>query len=148
MIDDPEIRHFRGASGFMESAPKGNFIDAHKVRIAWNTNDDGRVTEVFLTDDFDHWLRHSERYHASGGDCYTEWMVPLAVRKTPSGDIPDQAYDPAGVFGTLLSHGFVTKDALRNAILQFAQIDNCEWARRMLFALDGELSASDLRKLG
>jgi hypothetical protein len=148
MIDDPDIRHFQGASGFMESAPKGDFFDAHKVRIAWNTDDDGRVIDVFLTDDFEYWLRHSDSYHASGGDCYAEWMVPLVNRKTPGGDIPDQAYDPAGTFGTLLSHGFATKGALRGALLQFAQIDNCEWARRMLFAIEGELIASDLRKLG
>jgi hypothetical protein len=53
VIEDPNVHHFKGTSG---CAPVGRFYDAHKVRIAWNIDGDGRVSSVFLTDDFDEWL--------------------------------------------------------------------------------------------
>jgi hypothetical protein len=73
-------------------------------------------------------------------------MIPVDKRDG-GGDGPDQLFDPAGTFGTLLSYGFATKAVMRQALVQLAQIDDCLWARRMLFAIDGELVEGDLAKL-
>lgn len=43
-----------------------------------------------------------------------------------------ETYGPEGIFGHLLSYGFLNKSELRAALKQFAEIEECDWARNML----------------
>jgi hypothetical protein len=144
MIRDDSIDHRVSKNGFMESAPKGA-MKAKDVFIAYEPDDKGRIFDILVTDDDEEWRRHNARFSATTGRCYANWCIPLAERKGPAFG-PDQSFDPAGVFGTLLSSGFTNRGVFRRALYEFARIDECDWARRMLFAIDGEWSVQDLAR--
>jgi hypothetical protein len=143
MIDDRNLEHKIGSTGYWETKPKGELKDAKKARIAWNLNDAHQISSVLITTDMSEWRAKSEDFEATGGACYANWMSPAIDRSKAEG-IPDQIFDVAGVFGTMLSYGFENKGVMREALIGFAGLDAGGFARRMLFAIDGELNEKDL----
>jgi hypothetical protein len=144
MTELDDVTSFIGEGGFAERGPVSGLIPAKKARIAWDHGVDGRITKVLVTANGKEW-RRADRFSGAGGACFAGWMKPISKRTVPDFG-PDQFHDPAGTFGTMLAAGFATKRALREALKQFAKIDACGWARRMLFAIDGEIEHSDLDK--
>lgn len=143
MIENNACDYRVGASGFYEAFPPHALVPAKSVRIGWNTNDAGNVIEVLVTADREAWSGLAHDLDMSGGDCYSDWCVPVGQRT--NGQMgPDQLFDPSGAFGTLLASGFASKRVLRDTLIQFAKIEEASWARRMLFAIEGEWSDSDL----
>jgi hypothetical protein len=145
MIDDPDLVHEADATGFMGARPAGPLMKAADVRIAWNEGEDGRISEVLITDDFDDWRRRNEPFSLTGSACYSDWSVPMKDR-AHSSHMPDQLFDPLGTFATMMSCGFSSRRVLWSTLRQFASIDQCQWARRILFALGGEWGERDLDK--
>jgi hypothetical protein len=45
---------------------------------------------------------------------------------------------PEGVFGGFVAQGFADAHELKNALVQFARIRGCDWARAMLYAFTEE----------
>lgn len=143
MIEKSVCKHRIGPSGYYEAFPPHDLVPAKSVRIGWNTNDAGQVVEVLVTANANEWSGLAHDLDFSGGACYTDWCIPASVRGN-NGFHPDQLFDPVGAFGTLLSCGFASKRVLRDTLIQFAKIEEATWARRMLFALEGEWSDADV----
>lgn len=143
MIENSTCEDRVGASGFYETFPPHNLIPAKLARIGWNTNDEGKVIEVLIVGDRQAWSVLCRDLRMSGGGCYSDWCVPVHERDGDDNG-PDQLFDPGGAFGTLLASGFASKRVLRDALIQFAKIEEATWARRMLFAIEGEWNDADL----
>ena len=91
-------------------------IKARDAKITWNRSHTGRVYDVRVRDRFD----PAEERSCSSGAVWPSW---IRRKGTP----------PEAVFGELLlCHGFTTSEEARIALLQFAKIDSCAWARAML----------------
>ena len=95
-----------------------NLIKARDANIYWQRSHIGRVYDVRVRDRFD----PCEKRVCSSGVCWTGWKH---ARNT----------SPEALFGEMLiRYGFTTMEETRIALLQFAKIDNCQWARNMLDA--------------
>jgi hypothetical protein len=141
--EDPSLRPVVLRNGFRGLRPVGRVMKVERVMIAWDEDDDGRVTKVLVTDDFDRWLRENGTFDCSGGACYSDWCVTVKERSHNT-EFPDQVFDPFGTFAGMLASGFATRKVMWEAVRQFAMIDRCDWARRMLFTLAGEWRQADI----
>lgn len=93
-------------------------IKAREANISWRYSHTGRVYDVRVRDRF---VPCEERVCSSGA-FWTGWKHSRGVT-------------PEAVFGEMLfRYGFTTPEEARIALLQFAKIDNCKWARDMLEA--------------
>ncbi len=91
-------------------------IKARDAKIYWNCSHTGRVYDVRVRDRYD----PAEERTCSSGAVWASWMHGKSM-------------PPEAVFGELLlRYGFTTLEEARIALLQFAKIDNCAWARAML----------------
>ena len=100
-------------------APSGRYPQQH-VMILWNTHP--AVTEVEVVfiprplmpdrEDSDLWDQfggYIRDWDCSLGNCSSDWLTPSGLT-------------PAYVFGRLLERGFVSRQAMINALDEFAQI--------------------------
>ncbi len=95
-------------------------IKASDANICWRCSHTGRVYDVRVRDRY----APTEERSCSSGVAWSLW----GRRKGAS---------PEVVFGELLfGRGFTTTEEARIALLQFAKIDSCAWARNMLKAGD------------
>jgi hypothetical protein len=95
-----------------------NPIKARDANIYWRTSHTNRVYDVRVRDRYD----LCESRVTSSGSFWTGWKH---ARTT----------SPEALFGEMLFRfGFTTLEEARIALLQFAKIDNCQWARDMLEA--------------
>lgn len=91
-------------------------IKARDAKIFWNSSYSGRVYDVRVRERFD----PTEQRICSSGAVRSAWAH---ARDTA----------PELVFAKLLfGYGFTTPEEARIALLQFAKIDSCKWARAML----------------
>ena len=103
-------------------------IRARSARIFWSDHrQTNRVTDVWVstTDqpekDFTREY-FSPRWTCVVGNCDVDWL------RHPE-------YTPEAVFGEMIEIGFHSSADLINALRQFAKIDSCDWAERMLARL-------------
>ena len=109
-------------------------IPASKVLICWKHDEKVAVIDVLVTPFPDDRHYFDEYWDGTSGACYSDWLVPGDLTMTPE-----------NVFGEMAaSLGFASKEAAEKAIIMFARIAECEWARKML-ASD---SYERLRKAG
>ena len=95
-----------------------NLIKARDANIYWQYSHIGRVYDVRVRDRFD----PCEERVCSSGAYWTGWKHARGT-------------NPETIFGEMLiRYGFTTLEEARIALLQFAKIDNCQWARNMLDA--------------
>lgn len=93
-------------------------IKAKDANIYWRYSHKGQVYDVRVRDRFS----QCEKRFTTSGACDVGWRH----RK---------ASCPEALFGEMLfRYGFTTREEARMALLQFAKIDNCRWAREMLEA--------------
>lgn len=142
MIELPGFSFRRSRYGDMAAFP-ASYMKAAEACIGFNVDSDFRITEILITDDADLWRRKSERFEMTGGACYADWCVPPSKRRV-LGWAPDQLFDPLGTFGSFLAFGFASRRAMLSCIAQFAALDSCFWARRILFAISGEWTQKDI----
>jgi hypothetical protein len=91
-------------------------IKARDANIYWQYSHIGRVYDVRVRDRFD----TSEGRVCSSGAFWAGWKHARGL-------------SPETLFGAMLTrYGFTTMEEARIALLQFAKIDNCQWARNML----------------
>jgi len=111
-------------------------VDAADAEIWWSHSDDSKVVGVVVTS-------RKERLGRAGrqrpgthdmGASSSDWLHPnkAAGMSTPA------MLTPEGAFGVLISQGFADAHELKNALVQFARIRGCDWARAMLFAFTDE----------
>lgn len=119
-------------------APSGRYPQRH-VTIVWNA--DPAITElevVFIPrtavpDEAENELWAEFRGYLEDWDCN---------QGNASGDwLTHAAWTPAAVFGRLLSRGFAARQAMVNALDEFAQIEEAGWAREMMAAIAPNQSA-------
>jgi hypothetical protein len=119
--------------------PESGHYPAKWVDIVWNVNDEGRIEDVeaVFVPPYDEntpegavlWVRYHDwrfRHWSYGmGACCEGWLEPDNLA-------------PGVIFGGLLREGFASYEEMRNAVREFAWIEECEWAREMLapFGLD------------
>ncbi|MDD3287672.1 MAG: hypothetical protein PHX43_01520 [Alphaproteobacteria bacterium] len=95
-----------------------NLIKARDANIYWRYSHTNRVYDVRVRDRFD----LCEERVTSSGAYWTGWKHARGT-------------NPETLFGEMLiRYGFTTMEEARIALLQFAKIDNCQWARNMLDA--------------
>lgn len=93
-----------------------NLIKARDATIYWRCSHTGRVYDVRVRDRFN----PCEASVCSSGAFWTGWKHAKGI-------------SPETLFGEMLvNYGFTTPEEARIALLQFARIDNCQWARNML----------------
>ena len=91
-------------------------IKACEARIYWNSSHFGRVYDVQVRKIGE----HTDKSMCCSGANSHAWL--RAKDATPE-----------AVFGAMLfRNGFVSPEEARIALLQFAKIDRCDWARSML----------------
>lgn len=147
MIEDKKMELGLSSRGMFVQVPKGKVMKAADVRFAWNTDEDGRISAFFSTDEEKPWKRNSGKYAHTGGAVRPEWLVSKEKRSHESfSTVEDEILDPAGLFGTLMAAGFSDRAMYRTVLIGFAKIDECEWARRMLYAVDGVWQKRDLAR--
>ena len=109
-------------------------IPASKVLICWKHDLQRGVVDVLVTPFPDDRQYFHDYWDGTSGACHRDWLEPGKTTMTPE-----------NVFGELAaSIGFGSKEAAEKAIVMFARITECEWARAML-ASD---SFDRLRKAG
>ncbi|HWL67117.1 MAG TPA: hypothetical protein VNS22_01905, partial [Geminicoccus sp.] len=108
--------------------PTANLIPASQALIGWNTNQAGRVVDVFVILD-----GRGEDWNLTGvppdwdsaeytaGACFTEWL------KGSRDMTPEFVFSEILVF-----HGFADSQVAEKAIAEFAKIKECAWARAMV----------------
>lgn len=119
---------------------KSGRYPAKWTNIFWNVDEEGRVKDVEAvfsppidddTPEGDHlwfaYLDWKRRWTFVMGACRDGWLEP-----------DDLA--PGVIFGGLLREGFASYAEMKDAVREFAWIEECEWAREMLapFGLDRE----------
>ena len=93
-----------------------NLIKSRDATIYWQCSHTGRVYDVRVRNRFD----PGEARICSSGAYWTGWKHAKGI-------------SPEMLFGEMLArYGFTTMEEARIALLQFAKIDNCQWARDML----------------
>lgn len=106
-------------------------IPARYAEVFWN-DDPGRLdraggTEVLVLD-----ARRPDRRSGDPGQLFCSAGAMSADWTTGSHAL-DQ---PAGLFASVWLRRDASPDAIRAALVQFAQIEECDWARQMLAAFD------------
>jgi hypothetical protein len=101
-------------------------IPVAKAQVEWADNKKGRVTEVLVFDRSDppHEESRYDLLDNSGGACSADWVTGEDPRSSPE-----------GIFIEMLHVGFVSPDAMLQALEEFGKIETCEWARTMAAAL-------------
>jgi hypothetical protein len=115
---NPAYRRFKG---FL---PSNGRYPANEAQAHWNRDKAGRVKDVEVV----YWPQN--RLPAVGADkdfyaeCTTytnQWEMSAPVVETPE-----------SVFGWLVVDGFADNGQLKRALEEFAHIDECEWARKIV----------------
>jgi len=111
--------------------PSSGRYPARHVEIVWNWDANYKVKDVevvFIVRDGtieetgNFWRRvdiYSEKWDRDIGNSYSGWLQ-------------EPALTPEGAFGALLGEGFSNETELRRALEEFAHIQECRWARKML----------------
>jgi hypothetical protein len=116
------------------SIDEADLIPASRVLICWAHNAQHGTTDVLVT-----WFPNDAEYlgeywDGTSGACYSDWLKP-----------GDRTMTPESVFAEIAAfYGFANKEVAEKAIMMFARIRECGWARKML-ATD---SYDRLRKAG
>ena len=93
-----------------------DLIKSRDANIYWRYSHTNRVYDVRVRDRYD----LCESRVTSSGAFWTGWRHARGT-------------SPETLFGEMLfRYGFTTLEETRIALLQFAKIDNCQWARNML----------------
>jgi hypothetical protein len=98
-------------------------IPASQALICW-AYDPGRdlMTDVLVTEFPNDREYFADHWFGTGGACHTDWLEPGKHTMTPE-----------SVFGEMAgAYGFASKAVAEKAIVMFARIKECEWARKML----------------
>jgi hypothetical protein len=116
------------------AAPK-DAVDAPDAEIWWSYSDDHKVLGVVVTSRKERLSSNSPHpgTHDVGPNS-SDWLSP----SKPSGLSTPAMLTPEGAFGGLVAQGFADAHELKNALVQFARIRGCDWARAMLFAFTEE----------
>ena len=97
-------------------------IPASKVLICWKHDLQRGVVDVLVTPFPDDREYFHSYWDGTSGACYSDWLKPGMNIMTPE-----------NVFGELAaSIGFASREAAEKAIVMFARIKECDWARAML----------------
>ena len=104
---------------------EAKLIPAARVLICWAYNDDHTgMIDVLVTEfpnDAEYLAPH---WYGTSGACYRDWLKPGTHTMTPE-----------NVFGEMAAFsGFANKAVAEKAIVMFARIQECIWARKMLAA--------------
>ena len=102
---------------------EAKLIPASRVLICWAYNDDHTALVDVLVVDFpnDHEYL-ADYWFGTSGACYADWLKPGEHTMTPE-----------NVFGEMAAFsGFANKAVAEKAIVMFARIKECDWARKML----------------
>jgi hypothetical protein len=97
-------------------------IPASEVLICWKHDLQAGVVDVLVTPfpDDRHYFDHY--WDGTSGACHRDWLEPGKNTMTPE-----------NVFGEMAaSIGFASSAAAEKAIIMFARIKECAWARAML----------------
>ena len=100
-------------------------INERSARIFWSDHPvSGRVADVWVSTTDQSLEAFTEEYFSARwnnvvGNCDVAWLE-------------DPAYTPEAVFGEMIETGFHDRTNLVGALRQFAKIDSCDWAQRML----------------
>jgi hypothetical protein len=104
------------------------YIPDEHAQILWNDGEDGKVVDFCIVDYRDTKLQSSiaDRYNNSNGADSADWLTH-----------PHPFANPAGLFAYLaFRNGFFSKGAEIECVREFAQLESCEWARKMLAAIE------------
>ncbi len=103
-----------------------DLIPTARVLIGWNTNVSGQIIRAFVLDQGEtadpYDLGPTEWQNASHthGACFLNWLKQHDMT-------------PEFVFSEMLvAYGFADSTVAENAIAAFAQIEGCDWARKMV----------------
>ena len=107
-------------------------VDAADAQIWWSHSDDSRVVGLVVTSRKEQLSRACRQRPGTYdmGASSSDWLHP----SKPAGMSTPAMLTPEGAFGVLISQGFADAHELKNALVQFARIRGCDWARAMLFA--------------
>ena len=111
--------------------PSGRYPQRH-VTIVWNA--DPAITELEVV-----FIPRTDAPDEAENELWAEFCGYLddwdCHQGNASGDwLKHAAWTPAAVFGRLMSQGFATRQAMINAIAEFAEIEEARWAREMMLA--------------
>jgi hypothetical protein len=104
-----------------------DYIPERHGQILWSEDDKGKVIAVRVIHyrNTESQEKIAESYDSSGGADTYGWLTyahPCA--------------NPAALFASLaFGKGFADRAVATECVREFAQLDGCEWARRMLAAL-------------
>lgn len=113
---------------------------AKDVTFVWGEDDNMRITEVRVVrhvGDTDHDVRGEaaisdpDAFPNSFGAVAEGWMEG------------DPRMTPDGVFAGMLVDGFASTRSLIQALREFATVQECDWARRFLAAMPGDVPKGD-----
>ncbi len=101
---------------------EGALIPASEVLICWKDGLLRGITDVMVTR-FPNDAHYFDNYwDGTSGACYGDWLKPGEHTTTPE-----------NMFGEMPAfYGFATKEVAEKAIIMFARIKECNWARKML----------------
>ncbi len=109
---------------------------AKDVTFVWGYDDRMRITEVRV-------VRHvGEADHdARGGPAiFDPDAFPNSFGHVEEGWMEgDPRMTPDGVFAGMLADGFASSKYLVRALKEFATVEECDWARRFLAAMPGDV---------
>jgi hypothetical protein len=93
--------------------------------ICWKYNaDHSAMIDVLVTEFPNDREYFSDYWYGTSGACYRDWLKP-----------GEHAMTPENVFGEMAAFsGFANKTIAEKAIVMFARIKECSWARKMLAA--------------
>ncbi len=100
-------------------------IPASRALICWKYNSDHSAMIDILVTEFPNDREYfSDYWYGTSGACYRDWLKPGEHTMTPE-----------NVFGEMAAFsGFANKAVAEKAIVMFARIKECDWARKMLAA--------------
>lgn len=101
--------------------------DEH-AQILWNQGEDGKITDVCIVDFRDEKLQEqiARNYENSNGADTSGWLTDIHPHANPAGLFADLAF----------RCGFKSQAVATECVREFAQLDGCEWARKMLAAIE------------
>ena len=97
------------------------------MRRFWDDDEDGQITAVCVLDFRDTHLQESvaDGYGNSIGDDFFLWLSDAHPTANPAGLFADFAF----------RCGFKSMAVMKECLREFAQLESCEWARKMLVAV-------------
>jgi hypothetical protein len=101
--------------------------DEH-AQILWCENEEGKVSDICVVDYRDTELQEqmAKEYTSSNGADTAGWLSEV-----------NPIANPAGLFAYLAFRcSFETAAVAMECVREFASIENCEWARKMLAAME------------